>query len=141
MILCACRSAAHTTVLLHTRMSRFAHLMFYFKFLCVNSNSLKSLLFVMNNGNSSTYIATVHQYFQCFDISRVLGDRVEPQVNNWERPGIGNACLFLLHDQIMTFDWMWTVTWLFKTETVCGVWDHKRCHLIRWGDLYSLYTF
>ena len=42
---------------------------------CVNSNSLNLLLFVMNNRNGSAYIGTVHQPFQYFDISRVLGDR------------------------------------------------------------------
>jgi len=30
----------------------------------------------MNNRNGSTYIGTVHQHFQCFYISRGLGDRV-----------------------------------------------------------------
>jgi len=30
----------------------------------------------MNNTNGSTYIGTVHQHFQCFDISRGLEDRV-----------------------------------------------------------------
>ena len=25
---------------------------------------------------------------------------------------------------------MWTVTWLFKRETVCGVWDNKVCNVI-----------
>ena len=60
---------------------------------------------------------TVHQHFQCFDISRGIGDRV----NNGERPGISTARLFLPYDQIMTFHLMWTVTWLFKRETVCGV--------------------
>jgi len=34
----------------------------------------------------------------------------EIQVNNGERPGISTARLFLQHNQIMTFDWMWTVT-------------------------------
>ena len=80
---------------------------------------------------------TVHQHFQCFDISRGIGDRV----NNGERPGISTARLFLPYDQIMTFDWMWTVMWLFKRETVCGGWDHKMCHVIRWGALHSLITF
>ena len=65
----------------------------------------------------------------------------ETQVNNGERPGISTTRLFLPHDQIMTFDWMWTVTWLFKRETVCDGWDHKMCHVIRWGALYSLFTF
>jgi len=50
--------------------------MLYFKCFCVNSNSLNLLLFVMNNRNGSKYIGTVHQYFQCFDTSRGLGDRV-----------------------------------------------------------------
>ena len=88
--------------------------------LCVNSNSLNLLLFVMNNRNGSTYIGTVHQDFQCFDISRGLGGRVS---------------------QIMTFDWMWTGTRLFKRETGCRGWDHKNCHVIRWGVSYSLFTF
>jgi len=30
----------------------------------------------MNDRNGSTYISTVHQHFQCFDIRRGLGDRV-----------------------------------------------------------------
>ena len=34
----------------------------------------------------------------------------ETQVNNGERPGISTTRLFLPHDQIMTFNWMWTVT-------------------------------
>jgi len=34
----------------------------------------------MNNINSSTYIDTVHQHFQYFDISRVLGDRMRPRL-------------------------------------------------------------
>jgi len=29
----------------------------------------------MNNRNGSTYIGTVYSHFQCFDISRILGDR------------------------------------------------------------------
>jgi len=62
----------------------------------------------------------------------------ETQVNNGERPGISTARLFLLHDQIMNFDWMWTVTWLFKWETVC---DHKMYHVIPWDALYSVFTF
>ena len=42
----------------------------------------------------------------------------ETQVNNGE----STARLFLLHDQIMNFDWMWTVTWFIITcyaETLC----------------------
>jgi len=35
----------------------------------------------------------------------------ETRVNNGQRPGISTARLFLPHDQIMTFDWMWTVKW------------------------------
>jgi len=44
----------------------------------------------MNNRNGSTYIDTVHQHFQCFNISRGLVDLV----NNGERPGISTARLF-----------------------------------------------
>ena len=65
----------------------------------------------------------------------------ETQVNNGERPEISTTRLFLTYDQIMTFAWMWTVTWLFKRETVCGGWDHKKCHVIRWGALYFLFAF
>ena len=65
----------------------------------------------------------------------------ETQVNNGERPGISTTRLFLPHDQIMTFNWMWTVTWLFKRDTVCGGCDHKMCHVIRWGALYFLFKF
>jgi len=74
----------------------------HIKGLCVNSNSMNLLPSVMNNRNGSTYIGIVHQYF---DIRR----SGETQVNNGERSGISNARLFLQHDQIMTFDWMWTV--------------------------------
>jgi len=49
MILCERFSAAHTNISLHARMSRFTHSMFRFRFVCVNSNSLNLLLFVMNN--------------------------------------------------------------------------------------------
>ena len=131
MILCECKSAAHTNILLHVRMSRFTHSMFHFKGFCVNSLSL--LMCVMNNWNGSTYIGIVHQDFQCFDTSRGLGDG--------ERPVISTARLFLQHDQIMTFDWMWTAKWLYKRETVRVGWHHKMCHVIRWGVLYSLFTF
>jgi len=30
----------------------------------------------MNNGNGLTYVGTVHQHVQCFNISRWLGDRM-----------------------------------------------------------------
>ena len=100
MILCECQSAAHTTILLHARMSVFTHSMFN-KVYCFNSNSLNFLLEIMNNRNGSTYIGTVHQHFQCFDISRWFGDRVSP-VYSGERPGISTAHLFLWHDQILT---------------------------------------
>jgi len=50
--------------------------MFQFKGFCINSNSFNLLLFVMNNILGSTYIGTVQQHFQCFDISRGLEDRV-----------------------------------------------------------------
>jgi len=43
--------------------------------LCVNFSSLNLLLFVINNRTGSTYIDTVHQKVQCFDISRRLGDQ------------------------------------------------------------------
>ena len=102
-------------------------------FFCVNYNSLNLFLFVMNNRNGSTYIDRVHQHV---NISRGLGDRWD----NGERPETSTTRVFLPHDQIMTFGWMWTVTWLFKRETVCGGWDHKMCHVIRWGALYSLFT-
>jgi len=59
----------------------------------------------MNNRNGSTYIGSVHQYFQCFDISWGLGDWVRLGLIT-ERPGISTTRLFLPHDQIMT----WTVT-------------------------------
>ena len=65
----------------------------------------------------------------------------EAQFNNGERPWISTARLFLPHDQIMTFDWIWTITWLFKRETICRDWGYKMCHVIRWGALYSLFTF
>ena len=87
---------------------------------CVNSTSLNVLLFVMNNVNGSTYTGTVHQHFQWIHISRWLGDRVWLRLIT-ERPVISTSRLFLPHDQIMTFDWMWTANWLFKRETVCGV--------------------
>jgi len=61
---------------------------------CVNYNSLNLLLFVMNNINGSTYIGTVHQQFQCFDI--MTGNKY-------------HKCV-IPPDQLMTFDWMWTVT-------------------------------
>jgi len=64
----------------------------------VNSNYLNLLLFVMYNRNGSTYIGTVHLYFQCFDISRVLGDQVRLRLITERVP----------YDQIMNFDW--TVT-------------------------------
>jgi len=51
--------------------------MFQVKGFYVISNSLNLLLFVINNRNGSIYIGTVHQYFQCFDISRGLGDRAQ----------------------------------------------------------------
>ena len=114
-----CVNSAHTNVLLHARMSRFTHSMFHLMSFCVNSNSLNLLLFVMNNRNGPTYIDIVHQRCQCFDINRGLGDRGETQVNNGERPGISTARLFLPHGQIMTFDWMWTVTGYLSGETVC----------------------
>ena len=82
--------------------------MFHCKDLCYNSNSLNLLIFVMNNRNGSTYIGIVHQYFQCIDI----------------RPETNNARLFLPHTQIITFDWMWIITWLFEQETVCVGWDN-----------------
>ena len=116
-------------------MSRFTHSMLHFKGFCVNSNSLNLLFFVMNNRNGSTYIGTVHQHSQCFDISRGLGDRVRLRlITDRDRK-------LVPHDQIMTFDWMWTFTWLLKRETVCGGWDYKLCCVIRWGTLYSLFTF
>ena len=63
-----------------------------------------------------------------------LGNRRpgETQVDHRERPGISTctARLFLPHDQIMTFDWLWTVTWLFKRETVCRGWAHIMWHVI-----------
>jgi len=99
-------------------MSRFTHWMFHFKRLCVNFNSLNLLLFVMNNRKGPTYICKDHQ--QCFDISRGLGDRVD-SVNNGERPEISTARFFLPHDQIMTFDWMWTVTLLLSMKLFMGV--------------------
>jgi len=71
---------------------------------CVNSNSLNLLLFVMNNISGSAYIGTVHQYSQCFDISPGIRRPGETQVNK----EISTALLFLQHDQIMTFDWIWT---------------------------------
>ena len=43
----------------------------------------------------------------------------ETQVNNGERPGISTKRLRLPYDQIMTFDSMWIITWLFRRETVC----------------------
>ena len=99
-----CVNDNHTNIVLQCYTSSFE---------CVNSSSLNLLLFIMNNG--STYIATVHQHVQCFDISRG-----ETQVNNGERPGISTTRLFLPYDQTMTFDWMWTVMRLIKRETVCG---------------------
>ena len=53
--------------------------------------------------------------------SRGLEETGWTRVNNGKGPGISTARFFLPHDQIMTFDWMWTVTCLFKRETVCGV--------------------
>jgi len=50
--------------------------MFHFKGVYVNYNSLNFLVFVMNNRNGSTYIGTIHQHVQCFDISQGLGDWV-----------------------------------------------------------------
>ena len=61
----------------------------------------------MNSRNGSTYIDTVHQHVQRFDISRGLGDRVRLRLIT-ERAGISTARLFLPHGQIITFDWMWT---------------------------------
>jgi len=51
----------------------------------------------MNNRNGSTYICTVHQYFQWFDIGGGVRRPGETQVNNGERPGISTARLFLPH--------------------------------------------
>jgi len=87
-------------MLLHARMSRFTYLMLHFKDFCVNSNSLNLLLLVMNIGHGSVYNGTVKQHFQCFDISRGLGDRTER-----DRELVPQVCSY--HDQIITFDWMW----------------------------------
>ena len=62
----------------------------------------------------------------------------ETQANNEERRGISTVHLFLPHAQIMSFNWMWTVRWLFKRDNICGGWDHT---MIRWGALYSLFMF
>ena len=135
MILCECLSAAHTNILLHARMWRFTHSMFRYKGFCVNSNSSNLLLFVMNNRNGSTYISTVHRHVQCFDISRGLGDRVRLR-----RPGEPHVCSYHMIKLWLSIGCGLSHDYL-SGETVCGGWEHKMCHVIRWDTLYSLFTF
>ena len=122
-----------TTILFHAWMSRFTHWMFHFKGFCVNFNSLNVPLFVMNNKNVSTYIGTVHQNWQCFDISRGLGDRVRLRlITEGDRELVPHVCSY--H---MIKYWHSIGSGLSRDYLR----DRKMCHVIRWGALYSLFTF
>jgi len=49
----------------------------------------------MNNRNGSAYIGTVHQPFQYFDISRVLGDRVRLRlITERDRELVPHVCSY-----------------------------------------------
>ena len=61
----------------------------------VNFNSLNLLLFVMNNRNGPTYIGIVHQNFQCFDISRGLGDLMRLRlITERDRELVPHVCCY-----------------------------------------------
>ena len=101
--------------LLHARVSRFTHSRVPISIPWMYSSLLWTTETVQHT--STKYISTYSDL-----IFSVIRRPCETQVNNGERPGISTARLFLPHDQIMTFDWMWTDTWLFmRGEMLCSI--------------------
>jgi len=119
MILCECQCLECQNSLIQCSTSRF--------FVSIPIPWIYS--FVMNNRNSSTYIGTVRQHFQCFDIT---GDRVT-RFNNGERPGNSIARLFLF----VVVEIIKCVTWY--TETLCIVCLRFDVHLsLAYGYCYNV---
>ena len=83
----------------------------HIKGFCVNSNSMNLLLFVINNRNGSTYIGTVHQNFQSFDISRGLRDPAQFHVNL-------SCKLFVYWWRLMTFKRDVTMVWWTGSDSL-----------------------